>query len=193
MNLANKLTIIRICIIPFYVLFIELNTFYSNVFALILFCIASVTDFFDGHIARKNKITTSLGIFLDPIADKLLISAAFICFVGIPVLGIASWMVITIVSREILIVGLRSFAAYKNIIVPAEQLGKIKTTLQTIVIVIIMMVLILDIYLITPNNHKDIILVYILKKIPFWLTLFTTIFTFFSGISYILKYKKILQ
>ncbi|MDR0978059.1 MAG: CDP-diacylglycerol--glycerol-3-phosphate 3-phosphatidyltransferase [Endomicrobium sp.] len=204
MNLANKLTVTRICLVPFFVLFIELGGFLNTVFALIIFFTASITDFFDGHIARKNKLITSLGIFLDPLADKLLISSAFICFAGISYLKISAWMVIAIISREFLITGLRSIAAYKNVIIPADKLGKFKTTSQVIVIITTLLVMIFNeafaeysgVPLGFLKFHSSGIYFYIvavIEKIPHWTTLFAALFTILSGINYIFKYKVLLN
>ncbi|MDR3256732.1 MAG: CDP-diacylglycerol--glycerol-3-phosphate 3-phosphatidyltransferase [Endomicrobium sp.] len=204
MNLANKLTIARICMIPFFILFMELDGVYNSILALIIFCVASITDLLDGQIARKNKTITSLGIFLDPLADKLLMSAAFICFVGIPMLGIPAWMVIVIISREFLITGFRSVAAVKNVMIPADKAGKFKTTFQIVVIIITMVILIVNEILskftdITPeilklyNYDSYAILIVIMEKTPFWATLVATVLTIYSGANYIFKYRKLLS
>jgi CDP-diacylglycerol--glycerol-3-phosphate 3-phosphatidyltransferase len=180
--------------VPFFILFTELGGFYSSVFAFITFFLASMTDFFDGRIARKNKTVTFLGIFLDPLADKLLISAAFICFVDIQPLGIPAWLVIIIIAREFLISGLRSIAAVKNVIIPADRAGKFKTTLQMIVIVSILIILIVNYSFIEFNGVKEnySALFAMMSKIPFWATAFTAIITIYSGANYIFKNKKLL-
>ncbi|MDR1122504.1 MAG: CDP-diacylglycerol--glycerol-3-phosphate 3-phosphatidyltransferase [Endomicrobium sp.] len=203
MNLANKLTLARICLVPFFVLFMSLGGVLNTTFALIIFFVASITDFFDGHIARKQKTITSLGIFLDPLADKLLISSAFIYFVGIPYLKIAAWMVIVIVSREFLIAGLRSIAAYKNIIISADKSGKFKTTLQIVVIITTLTIIIINEaffkYGNTPigflkfyNIGTYYYVISAVEKTPYWFTFFATVFTVFSGANYVFKYKNLL-
>jgi CDP-diacylglycerol--glycerol-3-phosphate 3-phosphatidyltransferase len=201
-NLANKLTIARICAVPVFILFMELGGFYNNVLALVVFCAASITDMLDGQIARRNKDITSLGVFLDPIADKLLVSAAFIYFVNIPILGIAAWMVIIIIGREFIITGLRSIAAARNVMIPADKSGKFKTVLQMVVIMIVMVILIsreaffefagltsdaLRLY----DFGSFVALSFIMEKIPFWITLIAVILTVYSGINYILRYRKL--
>jgi CDP-diacylglycerol--glycerol-3-phosphate 3-phosphatidyltransferase len=202
MNLANKLTIARICMVPFFVLFMVIGGFYSSILALVVFCTASVTDMLDGQIARRNKTVTSLGIFLDPIADKLLISAAFIYFVNIPILGIAEWMVIVIIAREFIITGLRSIAATRNVIIPADKSGKFKTLSQTIVIVITMVISIVqEAFFKFAGLTSDALKFYdsgpyatlslIMKKIPFWATFVTVMLTVYSGTNYILKYRRL--
>jgi CDP-diacylglycerol--glycerol-3-phosphate 3-phosphatidyltransferase len=182
----------------------EMGGVYNSILALVIFCAAAITDFFDGQIARKNKTITSVGIFLDPLADKLLISAAFICFVDIPWLGIPAWMVITIITREFLITGLRSIAASKNIIISADKAGKFKTTSQIVVIILILIVLIMnEIFfkflasafytLVFYDNGFYADLAVMIRKIPFWATFITVVLTVYSGFNYIWKYRKLLN
>ena len=103
MNLANKLTVLRVCTIPFFVFFMEIDCLgrWGNFIAVLLFVMASITDAMDGHIARKYNLITNFGKFMDPLADKLLVSAALICLVG----RIPAWIVIVIISRELIISG----------------------------------------------------------------------------------------
>ncbi|OEG69871.1 hypothetical protein ATZ36_00375 [Candidatus Endomicrobiellum trichonymphae] len=202
MNLANKITIVRICMVPFFILFMEIGGFYNSVLALVVFCAASITDMLDGQIARRNKTVTPLGIFLDPIADKLLISAAFIYFVDIPMLGIAAWMVIIIIAREFIITGLRSIAAVRNVMIPADKSGKFKTLSQIIVIIVTMVILIayeafFEFVGLTPDALRlydfgsYATLSLIMEKMPFWATIVAVMFTIYSGVNYILKYRKL--
>ncbi|MDR0401906.1 MAG: CDP-diacylglycerol--glycerol-3-phosphate 3-phosphatidyltransferase [Endomicrobium sp.] len=201
MNLANRITLIRIFMVPLFILFMELNGICGNILAFIVFCIASITDLLDGRIARKNKTITSLGIFLDPIADKLLISAAFVYFVKIQVLGVSAWMVIIIVARELIMTGLRCIAATKSVVIPADKTGKFKTTLQIISIFIIMMVMILivnktffNFFYTAQNTVKTpyLKMFVIIKKIPFWMTFCVAIVAVYSGVKYVWKYRKLL-
>jgi CDP-diacylglycerol--glycerol-3-phosphate 3-phosphatidyltransferase len=182
----------------------ELGGFFYTILALVIFFVASITDFFDGHIARKSKTVTSLGIFLDPLADKLLISSAFICFLYIPYLKISAWMVIAIISREFLITGLRSIAAYRSVIIPADKSGKFKTTLQIVVIIATLVIVIINEafskYIGFPidffksyNNEAYSYTIVMIEKIPYWFTFFTAVFTIISGANYIFKYKNLLN
>ena len=200
MNLANKLTITRIALVPLFIVLMELYTFWFSIFALIVFIAASITDLLDGRIARRRNTVTSLGIFLDPLADKLLISAAFICFVDIDILGIPAWMVIAIISREFLITGLRSIAAAKNVIIPADKSGKFKTSSQITVIIFILVVLIIEeaflkFYGVTPqmiatfHNGAYSFLSLILQKAPYWAALIATVLTIYSGVHYMWKHR----
>jgi len=202
MNLANKLTLARICAVPVFILSIELQGVFFSVLALLIFSAASITDYFDGQIARKNNMITPLGIFLDPLADKLLISAAFICFVDIPYLGIPAWMVVAIIAREFIITGLRSIAASKNVIIAADKAGKFKTSSQMVVIIAVLLIIIaheafakyyhvpLEMFL-SYGAGAGHTLALMVKKLPYWMTFAVTILTIFSGINYILKHKSL--
>ena len=201
MNLANKLTVLRVLLVPVFIILVIINSFWANIFALLVFIAASITDYYDGVIARKQNMVTTLGIFLDPLADKLLVTSAFILFVGIYTLNVPAWMVICIIAREFIITGLRSIAASKNIIIPASMAGKVKTTSQMIAIITILVILVVNatltkFFLLTPYDLLDMhgwqhILGLVLIHAPYWLMLIATIFTLYSGISYIISHKKI--
>lgn len=201
MNLANKLTVLRVLLVPVFIVLMEIDSFYTNILALLVFVIASLTDFFDGKIARKYNLVTTLGIFLDPLADKLLVTSAFIGFVSLYTLNIPAWMVICIISREFIITGLRSIAASKNIIIPASMSGKFKTVSQMVAIITILVILIVDatitkFYFITPYELIEVdgwqhIFGLILIHAPYWLMFVTTILTLYSGISYLIQHKNI--
>src|SRR5262245_28642886 len=131
-NLPNALTLFRIFLVPFLVA-VLLTKFYGREYAgLTIFLVAAITDFFDGYFARRMKKMTRLGALLDPIADKLLMSAAFISLVE---LGLArAWMVVIIIGREFAVSGLRSIAAQQGVTIAASPLGKTKTVAQVIAI-----------------------------------------------------------
>ena len=135
MNLANKLTILRVILVPFFVLFMLTNfTDYNRLIALIIFIIATITDHFDGYIARKYKMITSFGKFMDPIADKLLVSSALICLTSLG--EIPAWAVITIILREFAVSGIRLVAADNGAVIAAAGWGKAKTVAQMTMIII---------------------------------------------------------
>lgn len=136
MNLPNKLTILRIILIPFFVLFL-LTDFVpgSKWIALILFCVASITDLLDGKIARKYNLVTNFGKFMDPLADKMLVSSAFICLVAVH--RIPTWIVLVIISREFIISGFRLVASDNGIVIAASYWGKFKTTFQMFAIIML--------------------------------------------------------
>ena len=138
MNLPNKLTIVRVCLIPFFVaalLFDHGNNYTMRIVANVLFIIASLTDLFDGKIARKYNMVTNFGKFMDPLADKLLVCSALICLIELGQL--AAWVVIIIISREFIISGFRLVAADNGVVIAASYWGKFKTTFQMIAVILL--------------------------------------------------------
>ena len=138
MNLPNKLTIVRVCLIPFFVaalLFDHGNNYTMRIVANVLFIIASLTDLFDGKIARKYNMVTNFGKFMDPLADKLLGCSALICLIELGQL--AAWVVIIIISREFIISGFRLVAADNGVVIAASYWGKFKTTFQMIAVILL--------------------------------------------------------
>ncbi|MEK9197846.1 CDP-diacylglycerol--glycerol-3-phosphate 3-phosphatidyltransferase [Ureibacillus sp. 179-F W5.1 NHS] len=144
MNLPNKITVSRICLIPIFVIvilfdfdwgkmeFLGAEMPVNHFVAALIFIIASTTDWIDGHFARKYNLVTTLGKFLDPLADKLLVSAAFIVLVDLHMAP--AWIIIIILSREFAVTGLRAILAGEGEVVAASQLGKIKTWAQIVAI-----------------------------------------------------------
>ena len=132
MNLPNKLTIVRVLMIPLFVLFMEATIFgeIDRYIAAFIFIIASFTDMLDGKIARKYNLVTNFGKFMDPLADKLLVCSALICLTGI----IPTWVVIVIISREFIISGFRLVASDNGVVIAASYWGKFKTVFQMIMI-----------------------------------------------------------
>ena len=138
MNLPNKLTILRIIMIPFFVLFMLLdggaNQTYRYI-AAVIFIVASFTDLLDGKIARKYNLVTNFGKFMDPLADKLLVCSGLICFVGLGALP--AWFVIIIISRVFIISGFRLVASDNGVVIAASYWGKFKTVSQMIMSVLL--------------------------------------------------------
>ena len=138
MNLPNKLTILRVLLIPFFVFFMLVPVVpCSNYIAVAIFIIASLTDLADGKIARKYNLVTNFGKFMDPLADKLLVCSAMICLVATGQL--AAWMVIIIISREFIISGFRLVAADNGVVIAASYWGKFKTTFQMLMIIVLIL------------------------------------------------------
>lgn len=137
MNLPNKLTVLRVIMIPFFVFFMltDMAGGASKWIALALFIIASFTDTLDGYLARKHNLVTNFGKFMDPLADKLLVSAAMICLVATG--DLPSWIVIIIISREFIISGFRLIASDNGIVIAASYWGKFKTVSQMVMIVVL--------------------------------------------------------
>ena len=138
MNLPNKLTILRIIMIPFFVLFMLLDGGVNQTYryiAAVIFIVASFTDLLDGKIARKYNLVTNFGKFMDPLADKLLVCSGLICFVGLGQLP--AWFVIIIISREFIISGFRLVASDNGVVIVASYWGKFKTVSQMIMSVLL--------------------------------------------------------
>ena len=140
MNLPNKLTILRALLVPvfvFFMLFPAENDLLFRLIAEVIFCLASFTDFLDGYIARKRKLVTNFGKFMDPLADKLLVCAALICM--IPLSYLPAWYVIILISREFIISGFRLIAVEQNLVIAASYFGKLKTVSQMLMIILLIL------------------------------------------------------
>jgi len=169
-NLPNSLTLFRIFLVPFLV--VVLLTKWSDWVGLAIFLVAAATDFFDGYIARKTNRTTRLGALLDPIADKLLMSAAFISLVE---LGLArAWMVVIIIGREFAVSGLRSIAAQNGVTIAASPLGKTKTITQVVAISLLIVAYELGEFRFT-------------SELALWLVM---LFALVSGVDYFIKFSR---
>lgn len=177
MNLPNKLTILRVILIPFFVFFMMAPYFdgYGNYIAVAIFIVASLTDMLDGKIARKYDLVTNFGKFMDPLADKLLVCSAMICLIETGQL--AAWIVIVIIAREFIISGFRLVASDNGVVIAASYWGKFKTTFQMLMVI----VLILDI----QNTFFSVLGVV--------LTYVALILTIVSLIDYIVKNKSVLS
>lgn len=151
MNLPNKLTVLRVIMIPFFVYFVLVDpkSFNYRLIAEAIFIIASFTDLLDGKIARKYNLVTNFGKFMDPLAYKLLVSSALICLLSIK--SIPTWVVIVIIAREFIISGFRLVAANNNIVIAANQWGKWKTAMQMAMIVVLILNIKNDIYMLLAN------------------------------------------
>ena len=175
MNLPNKLTVLRVIMIPFFV--VSLLAFPGEVrllrnLAAAIFIVASLTDMLDGKIARKYNLVTNFGKFMDPLADKLLVCSALICLIELGQLP--SWMVIIIVSREFIISGFRLIAAEQGIVIAASYWGKFKTTFQMIAVILMIV---------------DLPVLHILTVACTWIALVLTVV---SLVDYIAKNHKVL-
>lgn len=137
MNLPNKLTVLRMIMVPFFVLFMltDIGGSANKWITLAIFCIASLTDMLDGKIARSRNLVTNFGKFMDPLADKMLVCSAMICF--IPLGKLAAWYVIIVIAREFIISGFRLVASDNNIVIAASYWGKFKTISQMAMIILL--------------------------------------------------------
>lgn len=139
MNLPNKLTVLRIIMVPFFVLFMltDIGGSANKWIALAIFVVASLTDMLDGKIARKYNLVTNFGKFMDPLADKLLVCSAMICLIESGQL--AAWIVIIIIAREFIISGFRLVASDNGIVIAASYWGKFKTVFQMAMVIVLIM------------------------------------------------------
>lgn len=186
MNTPNKLTILRMCLIPFFVVFLILPQIpLSYLWALIVFSIASITDALDGNIARKHNLVTDFGKFLDPIADKLLVVSALLCFIQNGL--ISSVVVIVIVAREFLVSSLRLVAVGGGKVIAASIWGKMKTVSQIIAIIAVM-----TLQLAGQLNIFDASApwVFIVNEALMWIS---AIFTVVSGFQYLWANKEFID
>ena len=176
MNLPNKLTTFRVILIPFFVFFLLAPYFegYGNYIALVIFIVASLTDFLDGKIARKYNLVTNFGMFMDPLADKLLVCSAMICLIQTGQL--AAWSVVIIIAREFIISGFRLIASDNGVVIAASYWGKFKTTFQLLMVIVL-------------NLNVQMPIYKILGKI---ITYAALILTVVSLIDYIVKNKDVL-
>lgn len=168
MNLPNKLTIFRVILIPVFIIALMSGIIPEPVnkyVGVVIFCVASFTDYLDGHIARKYNLVTNFGKFMDPLADKLLVSSALICMIELGFLP--AWIVIIIISREFIITGFRLIAAEGGLVIAASWWGKIKTVTQMLMIILVL----LGVGGIIGNI----------------LIILATVFTVISGVDYIVK------
>lgn len=139
MNLPNKLTILRVIMIPFFVFFLlsGVGGSASKWIALVIFAAASITDTLDGYIARRDNLITDFGKFMDPLADKLLVCSALICLIALD--RIPAWIVIVIISREFIISGFRLIAADNGVVIAASYWGKFKTASQMVTVILLVL------------------------------------------------------
>ena len=175
MNLPNKLTVLRVILIPFFVVSMMIENGANQTFryvAAAIFIIASLTDMLDGKIARKYNLVTNFGKFMDPLADKLLVCSALICLIELNALP--AWMVIVIISREFIISGFRLIASDNGVVIAASYWGKFKTTFQMVSVVLLIL---------------DIPALAFVTTICVWIALLLTIV---SLVDYIYKNHKIL-
>ena len=177
MNLPNKLTVLRVVMIPFFVAFLlfDITGAADKWIALAIFCAASLTDMLDGKIARKYNLVTNFGKFMDPLADKLLVCSAFICFIELDKLP--TWMVLIVIAREFIISGFRLVAADNGVVIAASMWGKYKTAVSMVMICFVIADLSNPVF-------------YYITQVLIWASLILTVV---SLIDYIVKNKDIFK
>ena len=174
MNLPNKLTLMRVIMIPFFIVFLLVPiTPYDNWIALAIFILASLTDFLDGYIACKYHLVTNFGKFMDPLADKLLVCSALICLIELE--RIPAWMVILIIAREFIISGFRLIASDNGVVIAASYWGKFKTTFQIVAVCLLI---------------ADIPALAAVTQIVLWIAIILTVV---SLVDYLIKNKDVMK
>ncbi|HCP15563.1 MAG TPA: CDP-diacylglycerol--glycerol-3-phosphate 3-phosphatidyltransferase [Peptococcaceae bacterium] len=171
MNLANRLTMLRIFMIPVFMFFLLVRIPYGDVIAAIIFIVAASTDGLDGYIARKRRQITNLGKLLDPLADKMLVTAALITLVDLG--KVPAWIAVVILGREFFVTGLRGVAASEGIVIAASILGKVKTVSQILALTLLLL--------------NDYIQPMIGLDIGIYALYAAVVFTLWSGYDYISK------
>ncbi len=190
MNKANKLTVLRIILIFIFMFFLFVHNPYAKYGALLVFIAAALTDYYDGKVARLTNTVTKFGILVDPLADKMLISAAFISFVQMNI--IPAWMVVIVIGREFAVMGLRVLAASEGKILASDRLGKQKTISQFTTIIIILAFIALKATLALLFRELAPYLENWLKTGIWFFMLIVIILTVASGLSYIVRNRKLL-
>ncbi len=176
MNLPNKITIFRVLMIPIFLVFILVPGIpYGRIIAAAIFLIAALSDLLDGYIARKHNLVTNFGKFMDPLADKLLVASALICFVELKLMP--SWIVIIIIAREFIISGFRLIASDNGVVIAAGWWGKLKTNVQMILCVMLII-------------NLDYTFINILEQITIYLAAALTVI---SLLDYMIKNKDVLK
>lgn len=130
MNLPNRLTVLRLVLVPVFVVLMSVDHLATYIAAYLVFMVASITDYWDGRIARERNLITNFGKLMDPLADKVLMAAAFVMFMEVPVLTVPAWAIVAILAREFLITGARSMAVPGGKVIAANIWGKVKTVMQ---------------------------------------------------------------
>ncbi|MBQ7036249.1 MAG: CDP-diacylglycerol--glycerol-3-phosphate 3-phosphatidyltransferase [Clostridia bacterium] len=170
MNTPNKLTVLRMVLVPIFMVVYMVEAIpYHTAIAALIFVLASITDWLDGYLARKNNIVTNFGKFMDPLADKLLVTGALLCLMERDI--VAYWVVMLIIAREFIVSGLRLVAVTKGIVIAAGKLGKLKTVLQLIAVTAAILL---------PWKFLVDILIYI-----------SAIMTLISGLDYLIRNRKV--
>ena len=185
LTIPNQLTALRILLVPVFVVLLLQVDPYMKLLGVIVFVLASLTDIYDGYHARKYGVTTRLGAFLDPLADKLLITAAFFLYVGMGFLSL--WMVILVVIRDIVVTALRVYAEIKNRPVVTSIEAKYKTLVQNIFVYVIMALILMKEASFTGANVAVMTSRFLVSGYLNYIMLAVTVFTVYTGISYLVS------
>lgn len=186
MNLPNKLTLLRILLVPVFLVFMYIPMPFQYTLALVVFALASITDALDGHIARKHHLITTFGKFADPLADKVLVLAALAAFADVEEIPVNGIVIIIVAAREFLVSGLRLVTAEKGVVVAAGIWGKLKTafTMAAIVVILLSQVLAVDLGVLSADAEFWL---YVINSVLVWISVLLTVI---SGGVYLKGYWK---
>ncbi len=197
-KIPNRLTIFRIFIIMIFIPTVLMDRMISSYIALFLFIIAAISDYLDGYIARKYNIVSNFGKVMDPLADKIMVISALLCFIQLNI--VPAWMVIIIIAREFLISGIRIMAAKEGDIIAASNWGKAKTITEIIAIIAILVLLCIvnTLEYLSISTEKISILdfqirIIFLRLIPYWLMFVVAVIALISGLEYYFKNIKLFE
>ncbi len=179
MNTPNKLTLIRVILVPVF-MWAFLKGF--DIAAIIIFALAAITDQLDGYLARKNNQVTTFGKLMDPIADKVLTIAALVCFIEAGADFVTSWVVMLVIARELIVTGIRLIAVGENQVIAASSWGKAKTVSQMVTLIAIMVDRIIPLRI---GGSQFLCL-------TFWLVVLTVVLTVYSGVDYVVKNRRLI-
>ncbi len=196
MNLPNKLTMARILAVPLLMISLLYGTLWGKYLALIVFVVAAITDYWDGRLARERNLVTNFGRVMDPLADKLLMATAFICFVQ---MGFApAWMVVLIIGREFAITGLRVLAAVQGRVIAASAAGKHKTITQIVAVILILVLNAAQASLqawvpLWEQTLGGNIFRLFAAYAPYWSMFIVAVLSLYSGLEYLVKNRELWQ
>ncbi len=192
MTLPNQLTLARIVMVPFFVLLLSFDALWCLTLAYIVFTAAALTDYYDGKIARERGLITNFGKLLDPVADKILVSAAFVMMMTLPGLGIPAWTVIVVLAREFLVTGARSFAASEGAVIQASDTGKTKAVLQMVFVFVFLLLVIVSRFLAAWEVPAADGFAAGVETASLWAIVVVALYTVYSGVHFVWRNRRVL-
>ncbi len=186
MNLPNRLTVVRLILVPVFVVLLSIESIPTYILGYIVFTVASITDYWDGRIARERNLITNFGKLMDPVADKVLMAGAFVMLMKVPSLNVPAWTIVAILAREFLVTGARSMAASapEGKVIAANIWGKYKTVIQMVYIYVFLFFAIVALGLErwAPDYAEQY--VNILQYVSLGGIIFVAAFTLYTGIQF---------
>ncbi|MEA3364624.1 MAG: CDP-diacylglycerol--glycerol-3-phosphate 3-phosphatidyltransferase [Candidatus Hydrogenedentes bacterium] len=184
LNLPNQLTLLRLLMTPVLLALLSIDLLVCYAAGYALFIAATITDYYDGKIARTRNLISNFGKLIDPLADKILISTVFIMMIGMPDLAVPRWTVVVIIAREFLVTGARSLAASEGVIIPANKYGKTKAVLQMVYVHVFLGLLIIKRVIALWFPVETMEYAWVLQETSLWAIIFVALYTVYSGVRY---------